>query len=138
MIQRALIVEDDEHIAALLRIVLEEERYQVETTADPDSALSILRSGRFDIALVDQLQAGISTLEEEPRQWLSEVARLCPTILITARCWVLRMSADARTSLAHELGLCAILPKPFEIGGLMNLLDTTSGRARRPLPQLMP
>jgi DNA-binding response OmpR family regulator len=50
-----------------------------------------------------------------------DLGRLVPTILITGRSWATTVDAD-------ELGLVAVLPKPFD---LHTLMDIAAARVRR-------
>jgi|YelNatPaOPRAMG01_1025707.scaffolds.fasta_scaffold04362_10 two-component system nitrogen regulation response regulator GlnG len=58
-----LIADDDSSIRLVLRHRLEAEDYAVEEAADSASALAMLRSGRFDVALLDIIMPGAGGLE---------------------------------------------------------------------------
>jgi CheY-like chemotaxis protein len=53
MTSRVLVVEDNELEQAALKAALEREGYIVDSASDGLSALRKLRSGRYDLALVD-------------------------------------------------------------------------------------
>src|SRR3954454_6041151 len=123
MMGRVLVVEDDAQTAALLRMALEDEGFEVDTVADPVIALLALGTGRYTVAVADQLQPGMSELEGAAREWLMTAGRLCPTVLTTARAWALRLNASSRRSLADELGLVAILTKPYDVSSLLSCVE---------------
>ena len=57
-----LIADDDPAIRLVLRHRLEADGYRVEEAADSSAALEALRSGRFDVALVDIIIPGAGGL----------------------------------------------------------------------------
>jgi DNA-binding response OmpR family regulator len=67
---RVLLVEDDQMIAEMYRKSLELDGYSVEVMADGASGLEALRSGRYDLALVDIRLPGVDGLQmlEESRK----------------------------------------------------------------------
>jgi two-component system, NtrC family, nitrogen regulation response regulator GlnG len=58
-----LIADDDPAIRLVLRHRLEAEGFRVEEAADSNAALAALKSGRFDVALVDIIMPGAGGLE---------------------------------------------------------------------------
>ena len=58
-----LIADDDPAIRLVLRHRLEADGYRVEEASDCDTALEALRSGRFDVALLDIIMPGAGGLE---------------------------------------------------------------------------
>ena len=60
---RVLLADDDPAIRLVLRHRLEADNYAVEEAADSAAALEALRSGRFDVALVDIIMPGVGGLE---------------------------------------------------------------------------
>ncbi len=55
---RVLLIEDDKRLAALVRRVLEEEYFEVDTAHDGDTGLEIALSGMHDVAIVDWMLPG--------------------------------------------------------------------------------
>ncbi|MEX2283074.1 MAG: response regulator [Gemmatimonadota bacterium] len=55
-----LVVDDDEHIRALLRNALEPVGYEVETAADGDEAMRLLRIRCPDLLIADLIMPGVS------------------------------------------------------------------------------
>ena len=53
MTQRILIIDDDVILAGLLQLTLELEGFEVETAADGDEGLALVRKRGFDLILLD-------------------------------------------------------------------------------------
>src|SRR5437660_7003746 len=62
-VARVLVADDDAAIRLVLRHRLEAAGFAVEEATDSQSALEALRSGRFDVALLDIIMPGIGGLE---------------------------------------------------------------------------
>src|SRR5450631_2205575 len=58
-----LVADDDPAIRLVVRHRLEADGCRVEEAADSQAALEALRSGRFDVALVDIIMPGMGGLE---------------------------------------------------------------------------
>ena len=58
-----LIVDDEPHICAILRRILERERYRVITTPDGKTALQFIREMDIDLILLDLLMPGMDGRE---------------------------------------------------------------------------
>jgi CheY-like chemotaxis protein len=61
--KRVLIVEDDIHIADLLRMHLQDEGYQVTHCADGAQGLAQVRTGGWDALILDIMLPGVDGLE---------------------------------------------------------------------------
>lgn len=115
---RILLVDDDRDIRDCMRMVLEDEGYDVDEAADGPAALERMRRGRADLILLDYRMPGMNAPE------LLDIARgehlvCCPVLLITA-------SDDPRDA-ATRVRPDAILPKPFQ---LEELLEVVAARLR--------
>jgi two-component system nitrogen regulation response regulator GlnG len=102
---RVLIADDDSAIRLVLRHRLEAAGYQVEETADGESALKALASGRFDVALVDIILPGMDGLEV-----LSRVRsnHLSTAIIVITAASTMTNAVEAMKRGAHDY-----LTKPF-------------------------
>ncbi|MEE2963459.1 MAG: response regulator transcription factor [Acidobacteriota bacterium] len=119
---RVLIVEDEEHLAAGLRLNLEAEGFVVEVEENGQVALDRLTSDAdgFDVVLLDVMLPGLDGFEVVRR--LREAGRFVPVMLLTAR-------SHADDVLAgFEAGADDYLPKPFD---LSILLARVQGLLRR-------
>lgn len=101
-----LIVDDEPHIRTALRRILELEGYRVETAADGQSALDLVKNEAPDLLLLDIMMPGISG-----REVCQEVRRIAPAakvIYFTAKAEP--MNPSALRALGQEAD--ALLAKP--------------------------
>src|SRR5437660_163434 len=122
--ESVLVVDDDRHIADLIKLHLEREGYRVEVAHDGKSALEKAARDRPDLVVLDVMLPGKSGLEvcQEIRRF--DGAQ--PIILIlTARV----EEADAVTGL--EVGADDYVRKPFGIRELVSRVKALLRRASR-------
>jgi DNA-binding response OmpR family regulator len=105
--KRVLIVEDDIHIADLLRMHLQDEGYQVTHCADGAQGLAQVRTGGWDALILDIMLPGVDGLEicRQARA----MTTYTPIIITSAR------SSEVHRILGLELGADDYLPKPFSV-----------------------
>jgi DNA-binding response OmpR family regulator len=117
---RALLIEDDQKLAALLREFLGQ--HGVDATLAPDSAQALqqLAAQRFDILLVDLMLPGMDGLSLTRR--IREHSRT-PIIMVTAR------GDDADKIVGLELGADDYLAKPFNPRELLARIRAVLRRA---------
>ena len=111
---RVLIVEDEQHLADVLRFNLEEEGYQVETVDTGEAALEVLspRSDRsFDLVVLDVMLPGKSGFDVVAE--LREARQFVPVLILTAR----GRADDVLKGFAA--GADDYLPKPTELAILI-------------------
>ncbi|PKU22157.1 response regulator transcription factor [Telmatospirillum siberiense] len=105
--KRILIVEDDKHIADLLRLHLQDESYAVEHAADGHAGMGLLGDGSWDLLILDLMLPGVDGLEICKRA--RTMTRYIPIIIISAR------GAEVHRILGLELGADDYLTKPFSV-----------------------
>jgi two-component system, OmpR family, response regulator len=105
--KRILIVEDDAHIADLLRMHLCDEGFTVEHAADGDTGVRLLERGTWDALVLDLMLPGVDGLEICRRA--RAMARYTPIIITSAR------SSEVHRILGLELGADDYLAKPFSV-----------------------
>lgn len=105
--KRVLIVEDDAHIAELLRMHLHDEGYAVTHAADGHAGMRELESGKWDALILDLMLPGVDGLEICRRA--RAMARYTPIIITSAR------SSEVHRILGLELGADDYLAKPFSV-----------------------
>jgi len=105
--RRVLIVEDDAHIAELLRMHLRDEGYGVEHAADGTAGMRMVESGDWDALVLDLMLPGVDGLEICKRA--RSMARYTPIIITSAR------SSEMHRILGLELGADDYLAKPFSV-----------------------
>ncbi len=100
-----LVADDDPAIRLVLRHRLEADGYHVEEASDSATTLAMLRSGRFDVALVDIIMPGVGGLEVLSTVRAEGVRTL--VVIITAAS-TMNNAVEAIKRGAHEY-----LTKPF-------------------------
>ncbi|HAT1575550.1 TPA: response regulator transcription factor [Raoultella ornithinolytica] len=107
MAKKILLVEDDDDIAALLRLNLQDEGYQIVHEADGAQALVQLDKGGWDAAILDLMLPNVDGLEICRR--IRQMTRYLPVIIISAR------SSETHRVLGLEMGADDYLAKPFSV-----------------------
>ncbi|WP_029525990.1 response regulator transcription factor [Polaromonas glacialis] len=124
--KRVLIVEDDPHIAELLRMHLCDEGFTVVHAADGHAGLRELEGGHWDALVLDVMLPGVDGLEICRRA--RAMTRYTPIIITSAR------SSEVHRILGLELGADDYLTKPFSLLELVArvraLLRRTDAMAR--------
>src|SRR5579875_1774110 len=121
--QAVLVADDDPGIRLILRHRLEFAGYEVEA-ADSQSALAALRTGRFDVALVDIIMPGDGGLEVLSSA-LSERIRT-PIVIVTAA------STMGNAVEAMKRGAYDYLTKPFKnLDSVVEVVRRAAGARNR-------
>ena len=107
MAKKILLVEDDEDIAALLRLNLLDEGYQIVHVADGAQALRLLEKELWDAVILDLMLPGVDGLEICRR--IRQQTRYLPVIIISAR------ASETQRVQGLEMGADDYLAKPFSI-----------------------
>ncbi len=105
--KRVLIVEDDAHIANLLRMHLRDEGYDVTHAATGDEGLRLVEAQTWSALVLDIMLPGVDGLEICRRA--RATARYTPIIIISAR------ASEVHRILGLELGADDYLAKPFSM-----------------------
>lgn len=105
--QTILLVEDDEDIATLLRLNLQDEGYQIVHEADGGQALARLETQVWDAVILDLMLPGVDGLEICRR--IRQMTRYLPVIIISAR------TSEMHRVLGTEMGADDYLAKPFSL-----------------------
>ncbi len=110
--KRVLIVEDDAHIADLLRLHLGDEGLAVQHAATGDAGVLALETdGPWDALVLDLMLPGVDGLEICRRA--RALARYVPIIIISAR------GSETQRIVGLELGADDYLAKPFSMPELV-------------------
>ena len=109
--KQILLVEDDGDIAALLRLNLEDEGYQITHEADGDRALLAVEDTRWDAVILDLMLPGVDGLQICRR--IRQMSHYLPVIIISAR------SSETERILGLETGADDYLAKPFSVQELV-------------------
>ncbi len=123
--QRILVVEDEQHLAFIIKYNLEAEGYDVTVEGEGPAALQRLRdeSAPFDLLILDLMLPGMSgysvcqTLRDEGNQ--------LPILMVSAR-----TLAEDRIR-GYEVGTDQYLQKPFELDELLAMVRNLLARHQR-------
>lgn len=118
---KVLVVEDDEESRDLLTEVLGANGYEARAVADGKGARETLgQDGEFRVVIAD-----LRMPEESGLDLLRELRLRKPSY-----CVILMSSfiSDEEKKLAHDLGVDALLEKPFRLSELLQVVSELAGR----------
>lgn len=118
MASRILVVEDDDTQQFILKSALEEKGYVVDVAGDGLTALRMLRTGTYDLALVDYRIPEVDGL--------ASAKLLHDMVEQGVRPKLLAITADSRELEARAGAdgvFDAIIPKPFDLKDIIRLVD---------------
>lgn len=107
MPNKILVIEDDEDIAHLLELHLQDLSYQVEIISDGKLGLNKAAQEKFDLIVLDLMLPGMDGLEVCRR--LRSASVYTPILMLTAK------SSEIDRVLGLELGADDYLTKPFSL-----------------------
>jgi DNA-binding response OmpR family regulator len=113
---RVLVVDDDADIRLLLRLELSAEGHEIVEAGNGEEALAALAAGPLDLVLLDMMMPvldGWAVLER------LDLAQAPPIVVITA----LASEGDRHVADLLDLGAIDVIPKPFDPGWLVRLVD---------------
>jgi DNA-binding response OmpR family regulator len=102
---RALVVEDDRGMAKLVRLLLEEEGFAVDSTASGEEGLTLVLENTYDVAVIDlglPDRAGLTIVSESRAR-----RRTTPLLILTGR------ASPADVVRGLDVGADDYLAKPF-------------------------
>ena len=112
---RVLVVDDDSNIRRMIVAALKRDGYEFLEAPNGRDALDLMRAEHPDVVVLDLMMpilSGWDVLAERQRE--PDLMRI-PVILISA-------NRDPEIATAVDKGICAFLPKPFDIGTLSALV----------------
>ncbi len=116
-VPRVLVVDDDPHIRKMIVAALRRDGYGFLEGSNGKEALEQMRAEHPDVVVLDLMMpilSGWDVLKERQRD--SALSSI-PVILISA-------NRDPEVAQAVDKGICAFLPKPFDIGTLSALVKS--------------
>ena len=122
--RHALVVEDDPDIVELIDHYLRAEGFEVEGTSDGRLALERLRTGGYDVVILDLQLPGIDGLSLCAELRRDKRTRALPVIMLTAR------GEEVDRIVGLELGADDYVIKPFRAHGARR-----AGPGRPPPPR---
>jgi DNA-binding response OmpR family regulator len=124
---RVVVIEDDPSISELLVAALQDVGHRVRLARSYDGALRLAAVTGCDAFIIDPFGPGWQEPTGEQRAALHTLAASAPVVVVTGRAW-------AVTTPAAELGVAAILPKPFDLQALYDALHAIDTRPSRTDP----
>ncbi|WP_157520107.1 response regulator [Nocardioides dokdonensis] len=119
---RLLVVDDQEDIREIMVRMVARLGHEAVEAEDGQHAVEALSADRFDVMLLDLSMPRMTG--EEVVRWLRDHPEVAPDLrIVVVSAW----AGDKRPAL-HELGVDAVLPKPFRKQQLVDLLDELSTR----------
>jgi CheY-like chemotaxis protein len=112
-----LVVDDDPNIRRMIVAALRRDGYSFLEAPNGREALDLMRAEHPDVVVLDLMMpvlSGWDVLRE--RQSDAELSRI-PVIVVSA-------NRDPDVAVAVNAGICAFLPKPFDIGALSALVKS--------------
>ncbi|MEJ7823168.1 MAG: response regulator [Chitinophagaceae bacterium] len=116
---KVLIVDDSPELLGAVKLFLETKSYEVNTIADPRLLVAQLKHNKPDIAILDIFLNGMGDGREICRSLKSDnETKNIPVIL---------MSSDYKVLEYYKESLAdAMIPKPFKIGELIQVIESLS------------
>ena len=114
-LQRVLVVDDDHAVRSIVAETLRGEGYQVDEANNGAAALEQLQAVEPDVILLDIVMPVVDGYEFLERLRQERDIASIPIVLVSA--------THALPDAAHELGVRAVLTKPFDMGMLVAIVD---------------
>jgi DNA-binding response OmpR family regulator len=125
-----LVVDDDDAIRQMVETLLAEEGYDVDSAANGEEAMRVVRQKPFDLVVLDIMMPVMDGWEVASRMLCEDKTRDIPIIFLTA------LSSYTDQLKGWRMGCFDYITKPFDIGLFMMrvraALDGTSAVAPRP------
>lgn len=113
MSKKILIVDDEEDIVNLIRMILEDAGYSVASVTDGREALRRIEKDQYDLILLDIMMPFLSGWEVLEAMRSNVETRNTPVALLTAR------ASPREDNSAHPTDYCDYITKPFEPDDLL-------------------
>ena len=113
MNKKILVVDDEEDILNLVRLILEDAGYQVRIETDGRDALKKLDEEKFDLILLDIMMPFLSGWEVLEAMRSRDKTRDVPVALLTAR------ASPREDNQPYPTDYCDYITKPFEPDDLL-------------------
>jgi len=124
--KKIIIVEDQPAVADLLEEMLSIDKYQVSKIHSSGGALSVIRTEKPDVVLLDIMMPDVSGLDVLRFMRREPDLQQIPVVIVSAK----TLPADIRMGL--EAGATAYLTKPVDIGVLRKTVAGVIQAAEQP------
>jgi DNA-binding NtrC family response regulator len=130
--RKILVIDDEEDICEMTKLLLEKSGHDVTCTTDARLAARLLREQKFEAVITDMLMPDKDGLEV-----MADVRRHHPEVRIIASSGGGRVSSDSYLHIARKSGAHALLSKPFTLPELLTSIETafqTQGGTQPAIP----
>jgi CheY-like chemotaxis protein len=110
-----LVVDDDPNIRRMIVAALKRDGYEFREAPNGREALDLMRAERPDVVVLDLMMPVLSGWDVLRERSDDPLLQSIPVIIISA-------NRDPEVATAVSQGICAFLPKPFDIGALSALV----------------
>lgn len=114
---RVLVVDDDPSIRRMIVAALRRFGYSFLEAANGNEALELMRRERPDVVVLDLMMPILSGWDVLRERASDPRLQSIPMIIISA-------NRGPELATAMDKGVCAFLPKPFDIGALASLVQS--------------
>lgn len=115
MKKHIFIVDDDEAILDVIKIILEDKGYKTTVVTDANNLLRKIRASHPDLILLDIWLAGTDGISITKKIKINESLKKIPIIMISAN--------NQGKQIALHNGADGFIAKPFEIDELLNVVN---------------
>jgi DNA-binding response OmpR family regulator len=130
--RHVLVVDNDPSITELVTAILSDEGYEVTAIHEGDRVSVSEAVGRFepDCILLDSADGPDFAGSWRETAYLSRRGRSVPTVMFTAGSDAVREAQDGSSPRAAEANFAGILPKPFRLDELLDVVAEAAGRSQ--------
>ena len=121
-----LVVDDDPNIRRMIIAALKRDGYTFREAPNGRDALDLMRAEHPDVVVLDLMMPVMSGWDVLRERMSDPELRRIPVIIVSA-------NRDPEVAHAVSQGICAFLPKPFDIGALSALVRSCMP-AQLPVP----
>lgn len=114
---RVLVVDDDPSIRGLIMAALRRDGYTFLEAPNGRDALDLMRAEHPDVVVLDLMMPVLSGWDVLRERVRDEALMRIPVIIVSA-------NKDPDLAQVVDKGICAFLPKPFDIGALSALVKS--------------
>jgi CheY-like chemotaxis protein len=119
--RRVLVIDDDLSIREAMELALTEEGYDVRVAPDGATGLSLIEEWQPTVILLDLKMPGMDGWKFAEAYRRGPAPR-APVVVLTA--------ADDAEGWAPQIGASAVLPKPFDLTELLDVVHRHTAEAR--------
>jgi len=124
---RILIADDEPRLLHIVSMYLGMEGYEVVGAADGTEALRLLKTERFDLAILDVMMPGTDGIEVCRQLRERPPTKAMPVLMFTS------LSSDADAERARLAGANHMITKPFSLPGLGAVIRNAFDLAQAPI-----